>query len=59
MKTFRDLKDDQIIVSEDGDKMKVVFYDFYGTGENVMCFESERSIYPETEFYADDWEVVK
>lgn len=57
MKTFDILKAGQIIVAEDGDAMKVIDYDFYGTGHKIMCFMSDRCVYPATEFNAGDWEI--
>ena len=57
MKTFDILKAGQIIVAEDGDTMKVIDYDFYGTGQKIMCFMSDHCVYPSTEFNAGDWEI--
>ena len=57
MKTFDILKAGQIIVAEDGDAMKVIDYDFYGTGQKIMCFMSDCCVYPATEFNAGDWEI--
>lgn len=51
------LSDGDKIVAEDGDTMKVIDYDFYGTGQNIMCFMSDRCVYPSTEFNAGDWEI--
>ena len=57
MKTFDVLKVGQTIMAEDGDTMKVIDYDFYGTGQNIMCLMSDRCVYPSTEFNAGDWEI--
>lgn len=59
MKTFKNLKEDSRIISADGETMEVIFWDFYETGEKIMCFASKSSIYPANEFSPEDWEEIK
>lgn len=59
MKTFKNLKEDSRIINADGETMDVIFWDFYGTGEKIMCFASKSAIYPANEFLPEDWEELE
>lgn len=50
-------KGDKIKSLIDGEVMEVMFYDFYGDGK-ILCFATEKSIYPADEFSPSDWEKI-
>lgn len=58
MKTFDNLKAGDRIFNEEDGIMKVGFYDFYATGEKIMCFVDKNSVWPAFQFYPEDWEKI-
>lgn len=59
MKTFDVLQEgDFIHCPEEGDVMKYTMCDYFHTGEKIPCLYDERSIYPSTEIYAGDYELL-
>lgn len=58
MKNFDNLHAGDIIESKEDGRMGVVLYDFYATGERILCFTSKNSIYPASEFIPEYWEKV-
>lgn len=59
VKTFKDLPAGAYLKSNDGEAMQVVFYDFYSTGEPIMCLANDKSMYPASEFDPKDWVLMK
>ena len=49
----------KVLKDRDGNRMETMMWDFYSTGEPILCMADEDSIYPAREFDPRDWEVVK
>lgn len=59
MKTFDTLREgDFIHCPEEGDILKYLMWDYFSTGKKIPCLYDERSIWPSTEIYAGDYELL-
>lgn len=59
MKTFDTLREgDFIHCPEEGDTLKYFMWDYFSTGKKIPCLCDERSVWPSTEIYAGDYELL-
>lgn len=59
MENFDNLHSGDKIYNETDGIMEVMFVDFYGNGNKIMCFADKNSVYPASQFDPKDWELVK
>lgn len=56
-KQWLNLTNGDIIHNDKDGDMEVVWFDWYGDGEEQLCFTTDKCIYLGSQFNPDDWEL--